>query len=337
LIEKILKKVLLFIGSFTLTIELIGAFLIYFIIKPYYSTGNALFHSIFQSISSFCNAGMSSFDGNISVFYNHPAMLCVVALLVFCGGFGFTIWYELFLFMKSAYYTRGGKRKRFKLSLTSKMIITSTTLVIATSVILFTLLEHHQFSTHWSTTALNMVFNSIAYRSAGISTVDIHTLSAASILLIMVLSFIGSSPGSTGSGVKITTFYVFTATVQSALSNHTDVDIKKRQIPKDQVLKALAVVAISLGWILVSTFILLVYNHKANFLTLLFESVSSFTNLGLSTGLTPHLTMFEKIIICFNMFFGRISSYTLVLALRARKARKARVKLQYPEERPMIS
>ncbi len=328
------KKILLFIGSFTLTVEALGALVIFFLIKPYYTTSQALFHALFHSISSFCNAGLSSFGNSMIVFQNNIPMLFITGLLILCGSLGFITWYELFSHYKIRLKT---KKKYIRTSLTTKIIFTSTLLIISITTLLLFALEWHQSSSQsLILTASNMFFNAISYRSAGLTTIDIHTLSAATILLIMIVSFIGSSPGSAGSGIKVTTFTVVVSTIYAALINHSHVDIKKRQIPFDQVFKALAVAALSFSWILISTFILLILNKQANFLTLLFESVSSFSNLGLSTGLTPSLSTIEKFIIILNMFFGRVGSITLVLALRARRARKEKIKLHYPEERPMI-
>lgn len=326
------KKILLFIGSFTLILELLGAISIFFTIYHEYSLIESIFYSIFHSISSFCSAGISPI--NITNYKFNIFFLAISGFLILAGNFGFITWYEILLYFKA----KLKKRKRFNISLTTKITFSTTIIIIVTTLLLLLAIEANQFSNSpWWVKLSNMIFNTIAYRSAGFSTLDVSSLHQASILLIMIICFIGSSPGSTGSGIKITTIAIFFATIQAALSNRTTVDIKKRSIPKDQVFKSVAVLSLSFGWILASTFLLLLTNENLRFLSLLFESVNSFSNLGLSYVNLSLLNDIGKIIIIISMFFGRVSSVTLILLLRSRRSKREKVPLQYPEERPMIS
>lgn len=326
------KRILFFIMGFTLTCELIGAACIYTLIKHQYPADVAFFNAIFHSISSFCNAGLSVFGQHSMVPFQHNIpMLAVTGLLILLGGIGFVTIIEL---LTCAY--NWWKRKRCHLTLTTRVILTMTGLLIAIATVLLILLEgsRHYPQGPWWVTLSNMLFNAIAYRSAGLTTIDVSTMQTATVFMIIMYSFIGSSPVSTGSGIKVTTFAIFLATIRSVIRGKMMVEIKGRRIPQDQIFKAMAVLSICFAWIICSTFLLLLIESESSFITVFFEAVSSFTNLGLATDITPSLSNPGKILIILNMFIGRVGSLTLLLALRAQRER---VDFQYPEERIMMS
>jgi len=150
----------------------------------------------------------------------------------------------------------------------------------------------------------------------------------------LILAFIGAAPGSTGSGIKITSFVLFLSTIKAAILGKTAVTIGNRNIPREQVLKAVAIISLSGFWILVSLFLLLM-TQSHSFAQLSIECVSAFTNLGISSGITASLTVLGKVLIMLNMIIGRIGSLTLILALRVRHSEK--VEFSYPEERILLS
>ena len=179
-----------------------------------------------------------------------------------------------------------------------------------------------------------MLFNAIAYRSTGLTTIDVSTMQTATVFVIIMYSFIGSSPVSTGSGIKVTTFAIFLATIRAVIRGKMVVEIKGRRIPQDQIFRAMAVLSMCICWLIGSTFILFLIESQSSFINVFFEAVSSFTNLGLATDITPFLSTAGKVVIILNMFIGRIGSLTLLLALRPGRSR---VEFQYPEERIMMS
>jgi trk system potassium uptake protein TrkH len=329
------KRILFFIIAFTLLCELSAAGAIYHIIKHQFPPGEALFHAFFHSISSFNNAGLtglSSVGSSMIPYSTNLPMLLITALLIFAGGFGFVAWYELFLYVHSRLFSH----KRFHISLTTRIIaiMSGASIIIATLLLIVLEGPSHFSQSPWWTTVSNMLFNAIAYRSTGLTTIDLSTMHLATVFLIIMYSFIGSSPGSTGSGIKITTFTLFLATIRAVIMGRTTVDLKGRRIPQDQIFKAMAVLSLSFCWIIFSTFCLLLIESKGTFIGIFFETVSSFTTLGLATDITPFLSPLGKILIIGNMFIGRVGSLTLLLAL---KSRQDKVEFQYPEERIMIS
>jgi len=178
------------------------------------------------------------------------------------------------------------------------------------------------------------VFFSTTIRCAGFYTLDIAQLALPTLLVFVVLMFIGASPSSTGSGIKTTTFALFLATLISIVRGRGNIEIFGRSIPTDQIYKATAIVSLALGWIFTTTFLLLISDKNFSFIQIFFEAVSAFSTVGLSTGITPHLSSFAKIILAISMIVGRIGSLTLVIALKKRK--KEQHLYSYPEERIAI-
>ena len=326
------RSILFFIIGITLTAEIAGAIGIYSLIADQYPPWEAVFHSVFHSVSSFCTAGLSSFGPASLVRFRHNVpFLAITGGLILAGSIGFITLHELFLFLRNKWL---GKRYRF--SLTTKVILTMTGLLIATATLLLLVLEgpSHFMGSPWWVTLSNMLFNAVAYRSIGLTTIDLNTMQTATVFLIMMYSFIGSSPVSTGSGIKVTTFALFLATIRAVINGRMVVDLKNRRVPQDQIFKAMAVLSVSLCWITASTFLLTLFESHSTFMSIFFEAVSSFTNLGLATAITPTLTNPGKLIIIVNMFMGRVGILTLMLALRVSHER---AKFQYPEERLMMS
>jgi trk system potassium uptake protein len=325
------RHILYFIIGFTLLAELIGAATIYWLISPLYPPSEALFHSIFHSISSFCNAGLSSFGHSMISFTQNIPLLGITALLIFLGGIGFMTIYECFFYFKKRFM-----KKRYQFSLTTRVVCAMVPVLIGAVTLLLLWIEGpgHFSNQSFFVTISNMIFNAIAYRSAGLTTIAISSMQTATVFMIIMYSFIGSSPVSTGSGIKITTFALFLATIRSVIKGRMVVEIKGRRIPQDQIFKAMAVLSLSVCWITASTFCLALIESQSSFISVFFEAVSSFTNLGLATEITPLLSIPGKLLIICNMLMGRVGTLTLMLALRIHRDRG---EFQYPEERLMMS
>lgn len=328
-----IKRFLIFIILFTIAIELIGALAMLPILLNQYHLQQALFFSVFHAVSSFCNAGFTLFSGNMEQFQNNFTMLSITAFLVFCGGLGFITWHEII-----KYFYAWCEKKRYVFSLHSKIVIYGTLATIILFGSLFFILEHsHSLAQLGFDSSVGLsFFNAIVLRSVGFLSVSIHDLQPATILLIMIMAYIGSAPGSTGSGVKITTIAIFLATIKAAVTGRNSVEIRGRSIAKDQIYKATAIISIAISIIVLTTFCLLITEKQADFVTLLLEAVAAFTNLGVSLGITPFLTTFGKICIILSMIGGRIGALTLILALRL-KPKTEHPGFSYPEERVMLS
>jgi len=328
---KNIGQMLTFIVLFTLGLELVGALIIYFIIHKDYTVAQAIFNSIFHSISSFCSAGFSVFPNSLIHFQNNIPMLLTTASLILGGTLGFITWYELFFYIKNKL-----QKKRAYISLTTKVILSVTITLVLIATLLLTFLEgNNSFNDKSIFTALyNMFFNAIYYRSTGFTSINLDNVKMATLFLILIYGFIGSAPGSTGGGIKTTTFAIFIATIRSVIHARTSVELKLRKIPQDEIFKALAILSLSFSWIIFITFLLLLSEADKLFSDLFFETLSTFATLGISTGISSQLSNWGKLLIVSNMIIGRIGTLTILLAI---KRKSDKTEFQYPEERITIS
>jgi trk system potassium uptake protein TrkH len=306
------------------------------VFKNQYSMSRAIFLSVFHAISFFCNAGITLFNNSLALYAGNYSVLLTASLLMLLGGIGFLTIYEVAHLMG---FINIEKRKFF--SLQSKIIIYGTLITVSVSTILIFLLEYNNAFAAMSTpgTLVNSFFHAVSFRSAGLLAVPVSSLQLATIFLIMIISFIGSAPGSTGSGIRITTLAIYLAVIKAAITSHMNVNLKGRRVAKDQINKAIAIISLAIFWIATTTFFLLISERSWEFIDIFFEAVCAFTNLGLTTGITLALTVLGKLFIMVSMIVGRIGSLTLILALKKIASRKGTegAELVYPEERIMLS
>ncbi|MFT6765445.1 MAG: trk system potassium uptake protein TrkH [Alteromonas naphthalenivorans] len=324
------RKILFFIIMLTFTIEAIGALFIFQTLRNDFSLFDSIFYSIFHSISAFCNSGMTPFKEGMILFTHSYNILIVTAFLMIAGGIGFITWRELI-----NRWNPFIKNNR-NYSLQTRIILYYYFSLVSINTLMFWLLEHKNTfeAMSFPLQIIESFFVSVTVRSGGYLPVYPNDMQHASLFYIMVNAFIGSAPGSTGSGVKITTMAIFIATINAAVFNQSSVDLRGRRIMKDQVYRALAIVALSIAWIATTTFCLLITEKSWNFLDIAFETVSAFSTLGASLGMTPYLSIVGKIFITLTMFIGRIGSLTLMIALRPHIDKSG---FAYPEERVMIT
>lgn len=324
------RKILFFIIMLTFTIESIGAIIIFQTLRNDFSAFDSIFYSLFHSISAFCNAGMTPFKEGMILFNHNYNMLLATSFLMIAGGIGFITWKELI--------TRWNPFTTHKTNKTlqTRVILYYYFFLVFINTVIFWILEHNNTfeSMSFPLQIIQSFFTSVTVRSGGYLSVYPNDMQHASLFSIMVNAFVGSAPGSTGSGVKVTTMAIFIATINAAILNQSSVDLRGRRIMKDQVYRALAIVALSIAWITIVTFFLLITEKSWNFLDIAFETISAFSTLGASLGITPYLSIVGKILIALTMFVGRVGSLTLMIALRPHIEKAG---FAYPEERVMIT
>lgn len=279
----------------TIIFELAGALLSYFSFSQHHETGRAIGISLFHSIASFNNAGFDILGNYKSLGdYRSDDWLCLVTSgLVIFGGLGFFVISEM-----------ASRRKPRQWSLHTKVVLSTTIVLLLLGTLLMKLTEGDSFS--W----LDAFFQSVSSRTAGFASVSIGDMSQAGLLVLMVLMFIGASPGSTGGGIKTTTCFVLFRKVQSIIFNK-HCNAFRRQIPEDTVAKAFLVFNMAVGVIFLSTFVLCFQEHTFTFEQIFFEVISGFATTGLSTGITPFLSDVSKITIIVTMFVGRLGPLTM--------------------------
>lgn len=322
-----IKQLLLTIITITLIAETIGTLILFQDFKLLFPTHQAIFYAIFHSVSAFCNAGLTIFSDSLVDCQHDFTILASMGSLILIGSIGFITWSEIF------HWYQG---QQSKLSLHSKLTLWATLSLISIFTITFFLLESRHSLAHlsWWEATYNAIFNAVSMRGAGFTTIDLCQLQPATLMLLIISSFIGAAPGSTGGGIKTSALIIFLATARAAFTNHSSVDIRKRSIPHLQVLRAFSIITLSVGWISLTTFALLITDPEHNFLSLLFEANSAFSMFGISLGITASLSILGKLLILLSMIIGRIGSLTLVLAfLRLSHTQEVR----YPEGRLLLS
>lgn len=314
----LLRKIFLF----SITIELIGALFLY-ITWPteliFRGVAEKVYFSVFHSVSAFNNAGFGLFTDNmfdISVRHAYNLQL-VISALIFLGGIGFIV-LEDALGWRNILERRKIKWKKLKLH--SQIAIGASLLLIIAGAVVFYIVERRNTieGYGWYGSIVSSIFQSVTCRTAGFNSVDFSKLGQPVLIFMMFLMFIGASPGSTGGGIKTTTFSVIIRSAYSTIRGRQNVEIMKRTISAETISKAFSIALFSLSLIFISTFFLAFTEPDKQFLQLLFEEISAFGTVGLSTGITPALSVAGKSIIILTMYIGRIGTLTLALAITKR-------------------
>lgn len=336
-----IRQFLILIVTITLACEAIGAIVLFSQLGAISSFSMRSFYAIFHAISAFCNAGISLFENNMIPFRHSPITLLTLSFLMLAGSIGFIVWYDLAKITRGFINSLFGHYTLCKMTLHTRIALFSSLILIGFGAYVFWQLEHTNSLADLGNfeQVINSIFMAICARGPGFTTVPIIMLTPSILCTFCLLMFIGASPGSTGSGIKTTTFVLFGATILTIVRNRTSVELGGRRIPHDQVFKVMAIVALAMLWVFCAIFVLLIAEKELiisqgwQIFDIIFETISAFGTCGLSTGITPHLSALGKYIIVGTMFVGRVGSITLALALRHKPEK---VLYQYPEERIMI-
>lgn len=319
-IVKYVKRVI----QIVITIEGIGALLLFIYFKNKYTLLKALYFSIFHAVSAFCNAGFALYSNSLEAYNGNSYVLFVIAFLIILGGLGFAVINTYIIFFKT---------KIKKINLTSKVAVRVSAWLLFVGTLLFFVLEYKNPATlsHLSIwhKVSNSIFQSISTRTAGFNSLPIGDLKQETLLVFIFLMFIGASPGSTGGGIKTTTFGVILFYTIGIIKNDDEIRIGNRKISWEVLNKALALLVIAILYVSLITLLILIFENY-NFIQVLFEVVSAFGTVGLSTGITGQLGVLSKILIIFTMYLGRVGPLTLALVLGGNSRKVTNIK--YPEE-----
>jgi len=317
-----LVKIVWQMAIFTLIAEIAGAVMFYF----FTSIGTLempAWKSIFHAVSAFNNAGFDLFGGfsSLSGFQKDPPVLVLTSALIFLGGISFLVVTDLLRI-----------RNWSHLSLDSKLVLSSTGLLLAFGTVVFLLTEYSNPDAMGPLSpaerVLNAFFQSVTARTAGFNTINMAVIGDYALFFTMLLMFVGGASGSTAGGIKVNNFSVLLSTVWSSLRGREHPSAFGREFNAQQIHRALAVAVLSLGLVSTAVFFLTL-TDDFRFINLLFESVSAFGTVGLSSGLTPALSTAGRLIIIAVMFFGRLGPLTVTLALVQRQTVTG---FRYPKE-----
>ena len=318
-VKKLVRRIL--IGTFT--IEFAGALLLMIRFIPDFGA-KGVYYGVFHAVSAFCNAGFDviGLEGQSLMDYaTDPLVSIVICLLIIVGGLGFFVWGDI--------YDCKFNPKKFQFYTRLALIGTGVLLVLGT--LLFLLFErgNPQYEEYtFGQRLLCSFFNATTARTAGYFTTPPQTLSNSGCLLMIVLMFIGACSGSTGGGIKVSTFTVIMVGMVAVMRGKKDVTIGKRRIDQNLVWQALAIFAAYLSLIVAATLIIntIEPDETASFSAVMFEVVSAIGTVGLSMDLTWRLGIASKLILTLLMYLGRVGVITFALALKRTRKSEAAVK-----------
>lgn len=302
----------------TLLFELTGAFLLLFAFVPKYGLDRGLWLAIFHSISAWNNAGFSLFSDNLMGFQSSPLVNLVIPGLIVFGGIGYEVIFEMYLWLRERILRQP---HQFNLSLNFK-VATSTTLILLTlGTLSFLAVEAQNQNTlapmDIPTRLMAAWFQSVTTRTAGFNSIDVGKMTAAGLFITIGFMFIGGSPGGTAGGIKTTTLRVLTSCTKAILQGREEVHLYERQIPLPLILKAVGVVVGSIASVILMTILITITDPKYDFIQVLFEVVSAFGTVGLSTGITvdPEFSVWAKLTLVTMMYIGRVGVLLLMAAV----------------------
>ena len=320
------KPLVLTIMGATVLLQLIGAALLYFPFAEKHPPGAALWHAVFHSVSSFCNAGFSLNADSLIGYQASPTVVLTIGALLVLGGLGFLVISEIVLRAKAG----------VRLSLHSLLTLKVTGLLIALGMLAHLLLEWNGVLADkpLGTKLLMAFFGSVTPRTCGYNTFDYALVGPVTLVLVIVLMFIGASPGSTGGGIKTTTAAVIWLHLASHVRGRKQVQVGHRAIPFSIVDQAVSVFFFSLFWVGVIFLLLLALEGNAlKPLDLLFETVSAYGTVGLSAGITAKLGAASKLLLTLLMYVGRLGPMTIVASLTVPATRGT---VTFPEEKVIV-
>lgn len=338
-----LKRILVI----TFFIEGIGALFVYFsldssLIPSFY---DRVYFSVFHSISAFCNAGFSTVPNGLmnAGYVGNYQFLFTVALIIVFGGLGFPIVINVLKYFKNwvkrrlLFFIYGRDQYRpWILTLSSKvnLVMTLILLVVGTLVVYAgeynnVLAVHHGIG-KW----VSAFFAAVTPRTAGFNQIDYGQLHFSTSLFIILLMWIGANPGSTGGGIKTSTFAIAVLNSLSLAKSKNRIEIWRREISQDTINRAFSKITLSLLVIGVAIFLLASFDGKFGLKAIVFECVSAFSTTGLTTGITSHLSDASKLVLILTMFVGRVSTLS-ILVMFFKKAKA--LSYRYPTDEITIN
>ncbi len=312
----------------TAVVELIGAIILMIRFIPIFGL-RGIYLAVFHAISAFCNAGFDLMGDyqSLSSFNREPLVLAVISVLIITGGFGFIVWKDLWDY-----------RKTKIIYLHTKLVLLISAVLIIFGASFFFILEYTNPSTMGNFTLFEKInaslFHSVSCRTAGFNTVPINEMNEMSRVVSILLMFIGAAPGSTGGGIKVTTFGILVMAIFSNILGNGETVVLKRRVAQVVVNKALSIAGLAMVLVFIMTAIVDSIENMP-YLDALFEVTSAFGTVGLSTGVTPHLHTASKIMLIFTMFLGRVGPLSFAVALTMREKKRLQNAV-FPEGKIMV-
>ncbi|MCC0175418.1 ATPase [Waterburya agarophytonicola K14] len=318
----------------TAIFEITGILLLLNTFVREFGWSGGLWYSIFHSISAWNNAGFSLFSDSLVGYRSSWVINLVIPGLVIFGGIGYQVIIEMYLWSIDKIK---GKSERFCFSLNFKVVVSTTALLLIVGTIAFFFTELHNSATlgdfNFQDKFLAAWFQSMSTRTAGFNSIDLGNMTTAGLFITMGFMFIGASPSGTGGGIKTTTFRILYNSTKSVLRGKNEVVLYQREVPSTLILKAVAVVFGTAASIVLVTILISAIDTEFDFLPILFEVISAFATVGLSTGITSSFAVASKMILVLAMYIGRVSILMVIAAIIGDPSPSS---LQYPEENLLV-
>jgi trk system potassium uptake protein len=311
-----ISGILFRITLFTFLIELTGVICLYLFLggNLLHINGAYLYSAVFHSVSAFCNAGFSIYSNNLmeSIVLTNYYFSGVIMILIVLGGIGFGVLSNITSLKP---WNRRQQRLKYQLSLSTKIVIITTFFLIMFGCLMIYLLDPFKFGDYTTFDKIfHSLFLSVSSRTAGFNTIPIERISVPAMLIVMFLMWVGASPGSTGGGIKTTTFALIFLAVIHAVAGKTKIEIFGRQINPENILKSFYVMMASVTVICISSLLLITFEPDKKPMDLVFEITSAIGTVGLSRNVSPFLGDGGKSIVILVMFIGRIGVLTFFMA-----------------------
>ncbi|MFZ9887079.1 MAG: TrkH family potassium uptake protein [Myxococcota bacterium] len=336
-----LKRLIIAITGATLVIEFVGGLMLFGLwalgwmpLPPEYdSLGGAIWWSLFNSLSAFCHAGFVLSADSLVPYASNTLVNLVFLVLITLGGFGFAVIADL---QQPELWRRYRQPRRLwqGMHIQTRMVLIATLVLNLAGMLAFLVFEYDGAMSHLGLIGkLNAaLFQSVTLRSAGFNTIDIAALAAPSVVVCMLFMFIGSGPGSTGGGVRVTTAYVVVMAIRAMLRGRDEVEAFGRTLPKVIVYRSISIVLIA-GLLVAVFLIALSWTQTVHYDRNAFETMSAFGPVGVSMGVPSELDSVGKWLIAILMYFGRVGPLTLALAIGERATPRT---YRYPEGRVAV-
>lgn len=318
----------------TLIFEITGVFLLLPAFVPAHGWSQGLWLAIFHSINAWNNAGFSLFKDNLIGYQSSLLVVFTITGLIIFGGIGYQVILEAYIWLRDRFLK---KKATLVFSLDFKVATSTTLILLLAGTIAFFCIEIRNPETFGSLSLYDQVlvawFQSVTPRTAGFNTIDIGKMTTAGLFITIALMFIGASPGGTGGGMKTTTLRVLTSCTKAILQGKEEVLLYERKIAISLILKAVGVLVGSIATVILATILISLTDPKLDFIQILFEVVSAFATVGLSTGITASVSSAAKIVLIVTMYIGRVGVLLLMSAILG-DPRPTRI--HYPEENLLV-
>jgi trk system potassium uptake protein TrkH len=318
----------------TLIFEITGIFLLLPVFVPKHGWDQGLWLAIFHSVNAWNNAGFSLFKDSLIGYQSSFLVVFTITGLIIFGGIGYQVILETYFWLRDRLLK---KPTNLLFSLDFKVAISTTLVLLIFGTVTFFFIESRNSETFGTLSFIDKLlvawFQSVTPRTAGFNTIDIGKMTNAGLFIMIALMFIGASPGGTGGGIKTTTLRVLTSCTKAILQGKEEVLLYERKIATSLILKAVGVLVGSVATVIVSTILITLTDPELEFIQILFEVVSAFATVGLSTGITGSVSAAAKLTLIVTMYIGRVGILLLMSAVLG-DPRPSRI--HYPEENLLV-